>query len=109
MQKMIKSIIGITLLSCLFSFHTQAAPAEKELPSYVKWGQIAMTKTKEKYPNSEIIDYKHIGKDTQKSTSIEKFKLIVKQQDKKVGVMVNLTFDTRTERLINVDLKEEAP
>ncbi len=109
MQKIISSIISITLLSFLFSFHTMAAPADNKLPSYVKWGQIAMTKTKEKYPNSEIVDYKHIGMETQKNTSTEKFKLIVKQQDKKVGVMVDLTFDTRTERLLNVDLKETSP
>lgn len=110
MRKSVLSIVSITLLSFLFAMTTSAAPSgDKGLPSYVKWGQIAVTKTKEKYPNSEIVDYKHIGKDEEKNTSTEKFKLIVKEKDKEVGVLVNLTFDTRTERLLNIDWKEAKP
>ena len=99
---------------CMFSIillmasnQVQAEP--KELPSYVKWGRIAMTKTQEKYPDSEITDYLHVGKEEKEGTSTEKFKLIVKKNQKEIGVFVHLTFDSRTERLLSVDLKETQP
>lgn len=104
------SILTVLCL-CLFTMsHVSAEPPTNNgLPSYVKWGKIAMTKTKEKYPNSEIIDYLHVGRENQDSTSIEKFKLIVKDDNKEIGVFVHLTFDTRTERLLSVNMEETKP
>ena len=95
-----------------FSLLFQAIPANAQnegLPSYVKWGRIAMIKTQEKYPNSEITDYLHVGKENKNGKSIEKFKLIVKDQNKEIGVFVDLTFDTRTERLLAVNMTEGRP
>lgn len=109
MKKIKFPLIGILLLSV---FLMQLLPLQTEaeaLPSYVKWGRIAMTKAQEKYPNSEVTDYLHVGKEDKKGTSVEKFKLIVKQDQKEIGVFVNLTFDTRTERLLSVEMKETQP
>ncbi|MFT8322152.1 MAG: DUF3889 domain-containing protein [Bacillus sp. (in: firmicutes)] len=110
MNKQKKSFISIVLLSFfLLSSAIPASATNNGFPSYVKWGKIAMTKTKEKYPGSEIIDYLHVGKEQKNNTSIEKFKLIVKNENKEIGVLVNLTFDTRTERLLSVNMTEAKP
>ncbi|GKU84771.1 DUF3889 domain-containing protein [Niallia sp. NCCP-28] len=107
-----KTISNLTILLFAFTLLFQAIPANAQnegLPSYVKWGRIAMTKTQEKYPDSEITDYLHVGKENKNGKSVEKFKLIVKNQNKEIGVFVNLTFDTRTERLLAVNMTEGRP
>ncbi|WP_400241567.1 DUF3889 domain-containing protein [Niallia sp. JL1B1071] len=98
-------LVGLFLVQINIPIHAEA----EGLPSYVKWGRIAMTKAQEKYPNSEVTDYLHVGKEDKKGTSVEKFKLIVKKDQKEIGVFVNLTFDTRTERLLSVDMEETQP
>lgn len=98
-------LVGLFLMQINFPLQAEA----EGLPSYVKWGRIAMTKAQEKYPNSEVTDYLHVGKEDKKGTSVEKFKLIVKKDQKEIGVFVNLTFDTRTERLLSVDMEETQP
>jgi hypothetical protein len=65
-----------------------------------------MQKTKEKYPQAKIIDYLHIGRDKGENTSIEKFKLWLKQNNKEYGVYVNIIFDNKTEQIIDVKFKE---
>lgn len=103
-------LITMFIFSFLLTFTSMHLDVNaKELPSYVKWGRIAMTKVQEKYPGSEITDYLHVGKEDKEGTSTEKFKLIVKKDKKEIGVNVNLTFDTRTERLLSVDLTETQP
>ena len=37
---------------------------QKPIPSYAKWGRLAMKETKKRYPNADIIDYLHIGRVT---------------------------------------------
>ncbi|HEO8419173.1 DUF3889 domain-containing protein [Niallia sp. FSL W8-0635] len=98
-------LVGLFLMQINIPIQAEA----EGLPSYVKWGRIAMTKAQEKYPNSEVTDYLHVGKEDKKGTSVEKFKLIVKKDQKEIGVFVNLTFDTRTERLLSVDMEETQP
>ncbi|WP_312094503.1 DUF3889 domain-containing protein [Niallia sp.] len=110
MKKIKFPFIRVLLISLFFMQVYLPIHAEAEgLPSYVKWGRIAMIKAQEKYPNSEVTDYLHVGKEDKKGTSVEKFKLIVKNDQKEIGVFVNLTFDTRTERLISVDMQETKP
>ncbi|WP_301335706.1 DUF3889 domain-containing protein [Bacillus sp. FJAT-27445] len=79
---------------------------QKQFPPYAKWGQIALHKTKEKYPQANIIDYLHIGRDKGENTSVEKFKLWLKQNNKEFGVFVNIIFDSKTEQIIDVKLME---
>ncbi|MGV3467451.1 MAG: DUF3889 domain-containing protein, partial [Heyndrickxia sp.] len=71
-----------------------------------KWGQIAIQKTKEKYPQAKIIDYLHIGRDKGETISVEKFKLWLKQNNKENGVFVNIIFDNKTEQIIDVKFRE---
>lgn len=79
---------------------------QKPIPPYAKWGALAMKETKEKYPNAQIIDYLHIGRDIGPQTSTEKFKLWIKGQQKEFGVFVNIEFNNQTEKVIKVTFKE---
>lgn len=73
---------------------------------YEKWGQLAVQKTKEKYPNAEIKDYKHVGRVQGINTTLEKFKLWLREGDREYGVLVNIEFDKKTERVIDISYKE---
>jgi hypothetical protein len=79
---------------------------QKPIPPYAKWGQIALQKTKEKYPEANIIDYLHIGRDIGENTSVEKFKLWLKQNNKEFGVFVDIIFDNKTKQIIKVKFRE---
>jgi hypothetical protein len=79
-----------------------------EVPPYAKWGQLAMQKTKEKYPTASITDYLHLGRVPGTTSDTEKFKLWLKQKNKEFGVLVDIKFDKKTERLIEIKFKEVA-
>ncbi|GIN72878.1 hypothetical protein J14TS2_33530 [Bacillus sp. J14TS2] len=79
--------------------------AENE-PSYAKWGKLAMEKTKEKYPQADIVDYLHVGREIASKYSTEKFKLWLKSDDKEFGVFVNIKFDNKTEEIINITYRK---
>lgn len=78
----------------------------EETPPYAKWGRIAMEKTKEKYPAASIIDYLHIGRDTEGDQATEKFKLWLRTKDKEFGVYVSILFKTDTEKIVKIDFQE---
>jgi hypothetical protein len=80
--------------------------AENVIPPYAKWGKLAMQKTKEKYPNAAILDYLHIGRNDGTKSSIEKFKLWLKENDKEFGVLVDIEFEKETERIIKITFKK---
>ncbi|RDY69121.1 DUF3889 domain-containing protein [Halobacillus trueperi] len=80
--------------------------AEQEAPPYAKWGEIAMKKTKEKYPQADIIDYLHIGREKGTEYSIEKFKLWLKKDSKEFGVFIDIKFNNETEKIIDIKYRE---
>lgn len=82
--------------------------AEKIAPPYAKWGRIAMQKTKEKYPQANIIDYLHIGREKGTGYSVEKFKLWLKKGNQEFGVFVDIKFDNETEQIIDIQFRETA-
>jgi hypothetical protein len=85
---------------------TSVVLAEKPVPSYAKWGTLAMKKTKERYPNAQIIDYLHVGKTSGPSSSTEKFKLWLKENQREFGVFVDIEFNKQTEKVINITFRE---
>jgi hypothetical protein len=108
-----KIILSIQLLFGLFLFGeyplletNDVILAQQQAPPYAKWGQIAMKKTKEKYPQADIIDYLHIGKEKGTKYSTEKFKLWLKTGSKEFGVFVDITFDNETERIKDIKYRE---
>jgi hypothetical protein len=78
----------------------------KPIPSYAKWGRVAMKKAHAKYPNAQIIDYLHIGKITGAQTSTERFKLWLKEGQKEFGVYINIEFDNKSENVVKITFKE---
>ncbi|WP_227940448.1 DUF3889 domain-containing protein [Alkalihalobacillus deserti] len=108
-----KIFISIQLIFCLFLFGdfqilntNNIIKAEQEVPPYAKWGEIAMEKTKEKYPQADIIDYLHIGREKGTEYSIEKFKLWLKQDSKEFDVFVDIKFNNETEQIIDIKYRE---
>lgn len=80
--------------------------AQQEIPSYAKWGSLAVRKTKEKYPDAAIVDYLHIGKEKGSKVSTEKFKLWLRRGGKEFGVFVDIQFETESEKLITITFRE---
>ena len=106
----------LLLLSC-FSFLTflpvnsvaltsEMKIAQNREPAYAKWGRLAMQETKKKYPNANIIDYQHLGRAKNPKTSVEKFKLWLKDDHKEFGVIVTIVFDTKTQKLKEISFQE---
>ncbi|WP_245644916.1 DUF3889 domain-containing protein [Peribacillus loiseleuriae] len=66
----------------------------------------ATKKTQEKYPNARIIDYLHIGRISGPQSSIEKFKLRLRDNRREFGVFINSEYNNETERVIKISYKE---
>jgi hypothetical protein len=106
MRKLWISIIAALVMSFGYSHSPVYVNAEKPVPSYAKWGTLAMKKTKEKYPNAQIIDYLHIGRISGTASSTEKFKLWLKEDNREFGVFVNIEFENRTEKVLGITFRE---
>lgn len=99
--------LGIVLaVNSAPSHPSTIAHAQPETPSYAKWGQLAMKETKSKYPNADIIDYLHEGSESEGDSTIEKFKLWLKEGDREFGVFVRIEYTTETEKVVEIELEE---
>lgn len=105
-----KILVGVLAALILFigiksSVHLISAQ-QKPIPSYAKWGTLAMKKTKERYPNAQIIDYLHIGKTSGTDSSTEKFKLWLRENKREFGVFVDIEFNKQTEKVLRINFRE---
>lgn len=100
-------LFGFTSSSLSQLDHTAYAQ-QKPTPSYAKWSKIAIAKTKEKYPNAQVVDYLYVGRTNGPRTSTEKFKLWLKENQKEFGVYVDIEFTKETEQVVNVTYTETA-
>ena len=101
-------LLGIVLV-CLTVFIQTAmvANAQQETPpAYAKWGQMAIKEVKAKYPSAKIIDYLHEGKEVHGASTIEKFKLWLKQPDKEFGVYVRISYQSATQKVEKLNYKK---
>lgn len=80
--------------------------AQQETPAYAKWGKLAVEEVQAKYPKAKIIDYLHEGKEIHGTSTIEKFKLWLKQSDKEFGVYVRISYLTSTQEVEKIELQE---
>lgn len=104
-----KIVIALGIIAPTLSFSTHIptiAPAQQEIPAYAKWGQLAIKETKAKYPNANIIDYLHEGSESKENSTIEKFRLLLKENDKEFGVSVKIEYTTETNELVNIQIQE---
>ncbi|HLG27867.1 MAG TPA: DUF3889 domain-containing protein [Paenisporosarcina sp.] len=99
------ALIFITFNSALTHF-SNIAHAQQEIPSYAKWGKLAMKETQAKYPNANIIDYLHVGSESKEDSTIEKFKLWLKDGDKEYGVFVSIEYTNGTEKVVDIEFEE---
>jgi hypothetical protein len=101
--------LALGLLLSIYMPSTNVAaitPSQQEVPAYAKWGMVAVNETKQKYPDATIIDYLHIGSETKDDTTIEKFKLWLKDDKHEFGVIVHITFTTKTGQFIKIEFQE---
>ncbi|MFF2449462.1 DUF3889 domain-containing protein [Neobacillus sp. NPDC058068] len=110
MKRLLISFL-VTLLFCTVSGEqlnllTHVHAQQKPIPPYAKWGEYAMEKTQQRYPNAKIIDYLHIGRTHGPHTSTEKFKLWLKVNQREFGVFINIEFNNETQKVIKVTFKE---
>ena len=106
-------LLGTALLALLFlSFNSTqtefstVAHTKQETPSYSKWGRLAMKETQSQYPNAEIVDYLHEGSESKGDSTIEKFKLWLKEPTKEFGVLVRIEYTTETEKVVDIKFEE---
>lgn len=101
-----KLLICLMLLAVPFAFSVYTSDVANAAEDYAKWGKVAMQKTQEKYPAAKIKDYKHIGRVHGTNTTVEKFKLWLKENNKEFGVLINIEFDKKTERIVEITFRE---
>ncbi|MBU8878337.1 YqzG/YhdC family protein [Bacillus sp. FJAT-29790] len=105
-EKLNRTIISLVFLLCLLypeHIPSYADPAEL---SYAKWGQLAMKTAKEKYPTAAIVDYLHIGRENKNHTSIEKFKLLLKENEKEFALYITIEFNPKNDAIIQINIKK---
>jgi Protein of unknown function (DUF3889) len=106
MIRLISTVLCVVFISNLAIGEGMVLHAQQEIPSYAKWGSLAVRKTKERYPGAAIVDYLHIGKENGTKISTEKFKLWLKRGGKEFGVFVDIEFETDSEKLIDIKFRE---
>ncbi|KPH72129.1 MULTISPECIES: YqzG/YhdC family protein [Bacillaceae] len=110
MRKVISAITVICILMIgsisFFSLWEPIQAQEEAIPSYAKWGRMAMKETSKKYPNAQIIDYLHVGKKTKGDNAVEQFKLWLKESNREFGVLIDIEFHPDTDEVISVNFKE---
>ena len=100
-------VLGLSL--SVFAPSTSVAnitPPQQEVPAYAKWGVLALKEIQQKYPDANVLDYFHIGSETKDDTTIEKFKLWLKDDRHEFGVFVNITFTTKTGDVLKIEFQE---
>lgn len=99
--------LGILMMVNAVSIQIPMNPsAEQAVPAYAKWGQLAVKETQSNYPNAKIIDYLHEGSELQGDSTIEKFKLWLKEGNREFGVFVRIEYTTKTENVVTIKLEE---
>lgn len=100
-------VLGVVItINSALTHIPSIAHTQEEIPAYAKWGRLAVKEVQSKYPDATVIDYLHEGSETKGDTTIEKFKLWLKDSDKEFGVFVHITYTTETEEIVNVEFQE---
>ncbi|MEH7125901.1 YqzG/YhdC family protein [Bacillus sp. JJ1773] len=94
------------IVTILMLCSSQVFYAQPDAPPYAKWGQLAVKTAKKKYPKADIVDYLHIGRENKDHSSIEKFKLWLREGGKEFGLFIHIEFDPKNERVIHVSVKK---
>lgn len=106
MQKIIVAV-GILASTQLDTTQIQTiAPTQQEIPAYAKWGKIAIKETQSKYPNALIIDYLFEGSEAREDSTIENFRLWLKENNQEFAVSVKIEHTTETNELVDIQIQK---
>jgi len=83
--------------------------AQQGMPAHAQWGKVAIEETHAKYPHAKILDYLHEGSEVIEDSTIEKFKLWLKQNDKEFGIHVRIKYVTNTNKVVKIEFQETTP
>lgn len=82
-------------------------PYAKPEPAYAKWGRLAVSETKKRYPQAQVVDYLHIGRvEKSKNLAEECFKLWLRFEHREFGVYVTVVIDKHTDRVQLIQFRE---
>ncbi|MDB5085910.1 MAG: hypothetical protein JWN30_2796 [Bacilli bacterium] len=102
----------LVLLACISLVFAKPTPVHanhppaKLAPAYAKWGLLAMQETSKKYPDANIIDYLHVGRQQVSPTiAQETFKFWLKKQHKEFGVYVRIQFQTANDHVLSIQFQ----
>lgn len=104
-----KTVIAFGLFTSIHIVSPQlpmTALAQLEIPAYAKWGKLAVKETQAKYPHADIIDYLHEGNEVNGDSTIEKFKLWLKEGDHEFGVFIRIEYLTETNKVKAIKFRE---
>lgn len=104
-----KAVLLLSLLTATNS--AQAEIAQKiyeklDIPAYAQWGRLAIEETKVKYPHAQILDYSYEGSERKGESTVEKFKLWLKEGMREFGVEIKIEYMTETEKVSTIEMKE---
>lgn len=72
---------------------------------YEKWSRIALSSVKEKYPDSQLIDYKYVKREAvNEEEAKDIFHVKVKQRNEVFIANVDVVFNPKTAKLITVNV-----
>lgn len=100
------SVLNVLFLLCLYS--PQTLYAKPDAPPYAKWGRLAMETAMEKYPNADIVDYLHIGREDKGNIATERFKLWAKEAGQEFGIYIDIDFDPKNDKVIKISTRQSA-
>ncbi len=104
---MIRMIAMLLLLGVWPSCILLAPASVHAEPAYAKWGKYAMKATMKQYPDTQIVEYLHIGrKAVSPLVSEEHFKFLLKKDNSIRALYVRVRFYTKTEQLISILMEE---
>ncbi|MDQ0268387.1 DUF3889 domain-containing protein [Cytobacillus purgationiresistens] len=106
LPKIFLAMILLTAYTIENSMFIRSAHAEKDTPEYAKWGSLAMKTAKSKYPQAQIIDYLHIGREEKGTHAVEKFKLWVRENGQEFGLYIFIEFDPKSNKVKNIQLEK---
>ena len=106
MRKTFLALGIFTIVNAAPTLIPTIAHAQQEIPAYAKWGRLAMQETQSKYPHANIIDYLHEGSELKGNSTVEKFKLWLRDADHEFGVFVRIEYATDTEKVIAITFQE---
>lgn len=107
---MIKIAIAIGLFLVTYSPHAHITEVvQEDAPAYAKWSRLAIQETQASYPQASIIDYLYMGSAQNDDSTVATFRLWLREGTTEYGVVVRVTYVTKTEKLESVKFHKITP